>query len=72
MNQNEHYVLRVLEEVGLVTRPQIEKARTRLNGADNVVERLVEDGIVSTTDISRAMIQRLQVACDAGLDPRRH
>ena len=61
MNQNEHYVLRVLEEVGLVTQPQIEKARTRLNGADSVVERLVEDGIVSNTDISRALAAHAQM-----------
>jgi type IV pilus assembly protein PilB len=61
VNQNEHYVLRVLEEVGLVTRPQIEKARTRLNGADNVVDRLVEDGIVSDTDISRALAAHAQM-----------
>ena len=61
MNQNEHYVLRVLEEVGLVTRPQIEKARTRLNGADSVVDRLVEDGIVSNTDISRALAAHAQM-----------
>ena len=61
MNQNEHYVLRVLEEVGLVTRPQIDKARRRLNGADNVVDRLVEDGIVSNTDISRALAAHAQM-----------
>jgi type IV pilus assembly protein PilB len=61
VHQNEHYVLRVLEEVGLVTQPQIEKARTRLNGADNVVDRLVKDGIVSNTDISRALAAHAQM-----------
>ncbi len=61
MNQNEHYVLRVLEEVGLVTQPQIEKARARLNGTDNVVDRLVGDGIVSNADISRALAAHAQM-----------
>ena len=30
VQQNEDYVLKVLQEVGLVTRPQIEKARVRV------------------------------------------
>jgi type IV pilus assembly protein PilB len=55
VQQNEDYVLRVLQDVGLVTRPQIEKARARLNGAPSVVDILVKDGIVSDTDVSRAI-----------------
>jgi type IV pilus assembly protein PilB len=61
VHQNEQYVLRVLQEVGLVTRPQIEKARTRLNGADNVVDLLVKEGIVSDTDVSRALAAQAQM-----------
>lgn len=61
MLQNEDYVLRVLQEVGLVTRPQIEKARGRLNGANNVVDLLVSDGIVSDTDVSRALAAQAQM-----------
>jgi type IV pilus assembly protein PilB len=53
--QNEDYVIRVLQDVGLVTRPQIEKARARLNGSDSVIELLVKDGIISDTDISRTL-----------------
>ena len=55
MPQNEDYVLRVLQEVELVTRSQVEDARARLNGADNVVDRLIKDGIVSDADVSRSL-----------------
>jgi type IV pilus assembly protein PilB len=55
VQQNEDYVLRVLQDVGLVTRPQIENARSRLNGASNVVDLLIKDGIVSETDVSRTL-----------------
>jgi len=54
-HQNEDYVIRVLQDVGLVTRPQIEHARARLNGADSVVELLIKDGIISDTDVSRTL-----------------
>jgi type IV pilus assembly protein PilB len=53
--QNEDYVIRVLQDVGLVTRPQIEHARSRLNGTDSVVELLIKDGIISDTDVSRTL-----------------
>jgi type IV pilus assembly protein PilB len=59
--QNEDYVLRVLQDVGLVTRLQIEKARARLNGTNNVVDLLVSDGIVSDTDVSRALAAQAQM-----------
>ena len=38
MQHNEDYVLKVLQDVGLVTRKQIDGARTRLNGASSVVD----------------------------------
>ena len=55
MQQNEDYVLRVLQDVGLVTRPQIDHARTRLNGTNTVVDLLIKDGIVSEADVSRTL-----------------
>jgi type IV pilus assembly protein PilB len=58
---NEDYVLRVLQDVGLVTRPQIEEARARLNGANTVVDLLVTEGIVSDTDVSRALAAQAQM-----------
>jgi type IV pilus assembly protein PilB len=53
--QNEDYVLRILQEVELVTRSQVEDARARLNGADNAVDRLIKDGIISDADVSRTL-----------------
>jgi len=54
VQQNEDYVLRLLQDVGLVTRPQIESARSRLNG-NNIVDVLVKDGVVSESDVSRTL-----------------
>jgi general secretion pathway protein E/type IV pilus assembly protein PilB len=51
----EDYVLKLLEDAGLVTRTQIDKARAKSNGADNVVEALVKDGVVSDADVSRSL-----------------
>jgi type II secretion system protein E len=51
----EDYVLKLLEDAGLVTRSQIEKARARLNGSDNAVDLLIKDGIISETDVSRSL-----------------
>ncbi len=55
MQQNEDYVLRVLQDVGLVSRKQIDAARKRLNGQDKVLDVLVKDGIVSESDVSRSL-----------------
>ncbi len=48
-------MLRVLEDVGLVTQAQIESARSRLNGATDVVAVLIRDGLVTETDVSRTL-----------------
>jgi len=53
--QSEDYVLGILQEGGLVTHPQIESARSRLNGAAGVVDVLINDGIVSDSDVSRTL-----------------
>lgn len=55
MHPNDEYVLRVLEDVGLVTSAQIKSARSRLNGATNVIDVLTRDGVVSATDVSKAL-----------------
>jgi len=52
---NEDYVLDLLKDVGLITRPQIEHARVNRNGATSVVDALVRDGIVSADDVSRSL-----------------
>ncbi|HZR79230.1 MAG TPA: GspE/PulE family protein [Chthoniobacterales bacterium] len=55
MQQNEDYVLKVLQDVGLVSRKQIDAARTRLDGQNSVVDVLIKDGIVSDSDVSRSL-----------------
>jgi type IV-A pilus assembly ATPase PilB len=55
VQHNEDYVLRVLQDVGLVTRPQIEKARARLNGTNNIVDILIKDEVISESDVSRTL-----------------
>jgi type IV pilus assembly protein PilB len=59
--QSEDYVIGILEEGGLVTRPQIESARSRLNGAASVVDVLINDGIVSDSDVSRTLAAQAQM-----------
>jgi type IV pilus assembly protein PilB len=54
-------VLGILQEGGLVTQPQIESARSRLNGAAGVVDVLIHDGIVSDSDVSRTLAAQAQM-----------
>jgi type II secretion system protein E len=58
---NEDYVLKVLEETGLVSRKQIARARAKLNGAPSVVDILIRDGIISADDISRSLAAQAQM-----------
>jgi type II secretion system protein E len=51
----EDYVLKLLEDAGLVTRSQIEKAKARLNGSGNAIDLLIKDGLVSDADVSRSL-----------------
>jgi type IV pilus assembly protein PilB len=55
VHPNEDYVLHLLEDAGLVTRTQVEKAKSKLNGAGNVIEVLIKDGIVREADVSRSL-----------------
>jgi len=55
VQQNEDYVLKVLQDVGLVSRKQIEGARKHLNGQNNVVDLLIKSGIVTESDVSRSL-----------------
>ena len=61
MQAKEDYVLKLLEDAGLVTRSQIEKARTGLDGSSNAVDRLIKDGIVSDTDVARSLAAQAQM-----------
>ncbi|MDQ3120221.1 MAG: type II/IV secretion system protein, partial [Verrucomicrobiota bacterium] len=61
MQQNDNYLLRILEDVGLVTPSQIESARSRLNGATRVLDVLIRDGVVSSTDVSSTLAAQAQM-----------
>jgi type IV pilus assembly protein PilB len=61
LQANDDYVLKVLEEIGLVSRKQIAQARAKLNGAPGVVDVLVRDGVVSVDDISRSLAAQAQM-----------
>jgi type II secretory ATPase GspE/PulE/Tfp pilus assembly ATPase PilB-like protein len=54
VQHNEEDVLRILEDLGSVTRKQIESARSHRND-EKVVDVLVRDGVVSETDVSRSL-----------------
>ena len=58
MQYNEDYVLGVLQDGGLVTRKQIDSARSRLNGEPSVLDILIDDGILSDVDVSRTLAAR--------------
>jgi type II secretion system protein E len=61
VHAKDDYVLKLLEDAGLVTRPQIDNARSRLNGTGNAVDLLVKDGIVSEADVSRSLAAHAQM-----------
>jgi len=61
LQANDDYVLKVLEEIGLVSRKQIAQARAKLNGASSVVDVLVRDVVVSADDISRSLAAQAQM-----------
>jgi type II secretion system protein E len=55
VHPNENYVLDLLQDAGLVTGAQIKSAKSKLNGAPNVLEVLMRDGIISESDLSRSL-----------------
>jgi general secretion pathway protein E/type IV pilus assembly protein PilB len=61
VQHNEEYVLKVLEEDGLVTRQQIDRARSLLNGEPGIVDVLINDGVVSDVDVSRTLAAQAQM-----------
>jgi type IV pilus assembly protein PilB len=61
VQHNEDYVLRVLQDVGMVTRPQIESARARLNGTNNIVDILIKDAVFTESDVSRTLAAQAQM-----------
>jgi type IV pilus assembly protein PilB len=58
VQQNEDYVLKVLQDVELVSRDQIEAARTRLDGQNSIVDVLIKDSVFTEADISRSLARQ--------------
>jgi type IV pilus assembly protein PilB len=61
VQHNEEYVLKALEEGGLITRKQIESAGSHLNGEPGVLDVLINDGVVSDVDVSRALAAQVHM-----------
>ena len=55
MAQNEDYIIEILLETSLITKSQLERARTEKVGEETVVETLIRQGIVSQEDVTRAL-----------------
>ncbi len=55
MAQNEDYILEILLETALVTRSQIERARSERTGDETVVKALIREGIVTEEDVIRSL-----------------
>ena len=55
MQQNQDYVLKVLQDVGLVSRKQVDAAQTHLDGRNSVVDLLIRDGLVTESDVSHSL-----------------
>ena len=52
---NDDYILEVLRDTGLVTKPQIERARTELGKYGSVVQALIAQGALTEEDVTRAL-----------------
>jgi type II secretion system protein E len=57
----EDYVLKILEGAGLLTRAQVDAAKSKFNGASNAVDLLCQDGVVSEVDVSRSLAAHAQM-----------
>jgi type IV pilus assembly protein PilB len=60
--QNEDYVIELLADTGLVTGSQLERARSEAKGDTSVIDRLIENEVVTQEDVTRA------VASSASMD----
>jgi len=60
-SETDDYVLKVLEDAGLLTRSQVDSAKERIDGSGNAVELLIKDGAVSEMDISRSLAAQTQM-----------
>ena len=54
MANNDDYIVEILQDVGLVNRAQVERAREHMIN-NSVIDALVHDGTISQEDIARTL-----------------
>jgi len=54
VTQNENYIVEILQDVGLLTKGQVEEARTKASGG-SILEALLREGFVTQEDIARTL-----------------
>lgn len=54
MTQNEDYIVEILQDVGLLTRRQVQEARSKADG-ESLLKVLIEEGVISQEDIARTL-----------------
>ena len=54
MAQNEDYILEILMDVGLVTRTQVDYARSKMSGS-SVIDSLISEGFITQEDVGRTL-----------------
>ena len=52
---NDDYILETLQDTGLVTKSQIDRARAEASPGHSVIQALVDDGVVTEEDVTRAL-----------------
>jgi type IV pilus assembly protein PilB len=59
---NEDYILEILIENGIVTKSQVDDARSKVKPGKSIVDVMVQDGVITQEDVARA------VASNAAMD----
>ena len=52
MAQNDDYIIEILLETSLITKSQLERARTERQGEETVVDALIRQGVVAQEDVT--------------------
>ncbi len=61
VHANDDYLLKILEEGGLISAGQVAHARGRRNGSGTVIDALVQDGAITPDDLSRSLAGQAQM-----------
>ncbi len=55
MASNDEYVIEILQETGLVTKSQLERATNEVTVGKSIIDILIKHGVVSQEDVTRAL-----------------